>query len=131
MTFEESVALVRRFTGSWANHDDQTLLDCAHEDMEFDWSDSRSPFQGSYVGHAGLKRLLEEMWDAWDEFAIELERITECGPGRLVTANMVRARGRLSGIAIEARGGMLWTVSDGKIRGAKLFQDEQQALSNC
>jgi ketosteroid isomerase-like protein len=131
VTFEESVALVRRFTGSWANHDGQSLLDCAHEDMEFDWSESRGPFQGTYVGHAGLKRLLEEQWDAWDEFSIELERIVECGSGRLMTVNLVQARGRGSGVATGSRGAMLWTVRDGKILWAKLFQDEEQALADC
>ena len=131
MTFEEGAELTRRFTASWANGDRENLLSCAHEDMEFDWSDSRSPFRGTYLGHTGLLRLWAEMWEAWSEISIEVQEATECGPGRLVTANLVRARGRSSGVATEARGAMLWTVVDGKVLRAKLFQDREQALAAC
>ena len=99
--------------------------------MEFDWSDSRSPFRGTYLGHSGLERLWAEMWEAWDEISIDIEEATECGPGRLVTANLVRARGRGSGVATEARGAILWTVTEGKVQRAKLFQSAEQALAGC
>jgi hypothetical protein len=34
-------------------------------------------------------------------------------------------------VATEARGAMLWTVVDGKVLRAKLFQDPEQALAAC
>ncbi|MFL5406329.1 MAG: nuclear transport factor 2 family protein [Myxococcales bacterium] len=131
MTFDEDAALARRFTASWGNGDRQNLLACADRDMEFDWSDSRSPFRGTYLGHLGLMRLWVEMWEAWDEISIEIQEAIECPDGRLVTVNLVRARGKGSGVATEARGAILWTVSGGKIQRAKLFQEKEQALASC
>ena len=99
--------------------------------MEFDWSDSRSPFRGTYLGHSGLERLWAEMWEAWDEISIDVEDATECGPGRLVTANLVRARGRGSGVATEARGAILWTVTKERCNGPSCSRSAEQALAGC
>ena len=129
MSFDEDLALARRFTASWAANDRENLLACAHTDMEFDWTDSRSPFRGSYLGHAGLLQLWAEMWETLAEISIEIQDAVECSGGRLVTTNLVRARGLGSGVATEARGAMLWTVSEGKVQRAKLFQDREQALA--
>jgi ketosteroid isomerase-like protein len=54
--------------------------------------------------------------------------VVEFEPDRLVTLDVVRARGKESGIEMESRGAMLWTVQDGKILRAKMFQTMEEAL---
>jgi ketosteroid isomerase-like protein len=129
-TATDNAELVRRFNQSWSSGDLEAVLESAHPDMEFDWSDSMGPFAGVYAGHAGLRRFWTEMWDAWDEFSIEIDDVTECAGGRVVTATTVRARGKGSGIEIEATGGaMVWTVRDGKVVKGKLYQTAEEALA--
>ena len=68
------------------------------------------------------------MLEAWEQFSPEMEEVQECGPEELITLDVVRARGKGSGIDMEARGAMLWTVREGKIVRAKMFQTKDEAL---
>ena len=56
------------------------------------------------------------------------EEAIECGPDGLITMNLVRARGKGSGIKLEARGATLWAFQAGKILKGKLFQTREDAL---
>jgi ketosteroid isomerase-like protein len=125
---QENVELVRRFEKSWARRDLDGALECVHDDLEFDWSDSMGPFMGTYKGRDGLTRFWTDMLEAWEQFSPEIEDVFECGPERLITLDVVRARGKGSGIDMEARGAMLWTVHDGKIVRVKMFQTKDAAL---
>ena len=125
---QENVELVRRFEDSFARRDLAAALRCVDRDFEFDWSNSMGPFVGTYRGHEGLTRFWTELLDAWEEFAPTAEEIIECPPARLITLDVVRARGKGSGIDMEARGAMLWTVQEGKILRVKMFQTKQEAL---
>jgi ketosteroid isomerase-like protein len=127
-TSQEKVELVRRFEKCWARQDLDAALEFVHDDLEFDWSDSRGPFVGTYKGRDGLTRFWAEMLEAWEEFIPEMEEIVDCGPERLLTLDLVRARGKGSGIDMEARGAMLWTVQEGKIIRVKMFQSMDEAL---
>jgi ketosteroid isomerase-like protein len=122
------VELVRRFEKSWASRDLDAALDCVHDDLEFDWSDSMGPFVGTYRGRDGLTRFWTEMLEAWEHFSPEIQEVFDCGPQRLITLDVVRARGKGSGIDMEARGAMLWTVREGKIVRVKMFQSKEEAL---
>ena len=125
---QENMELVRRFEKSWRKRDLDAALECVHDDLEFDWSDSMGPFVGTYTGRAGLTRFWTDMLEAWQDFSPEIEEIFDCGPERLITLDVVRARGKGSGIDMEARGAMLWTVRDGKIARVKMFQTKDEAL---
>jgi ketosteroid isomerase-like protein len=125
---QENVELVRRFEKSWARRDLDAALECVHDDLEFDWSDSMGPFVGTYKGRAGLTRFWTDMLEAWEQFSPEIEEIFDCGSDRLITLDVVRARGKGSGIDMEARGAMLWTMQEGKIARVKMFQTKDEAL---
>ena len=127
-TKPDNVALVRRFEESWAKRNLDAALDCVHDELEFDWSDSMGPFVGTYRGRDGLTRFWTEMQEAWERFSPEMVEVFECGPDRLITLDVVRARGKGSGIDMEARGAMLWTVQNGKIVRVKMFQTKEDAL---
>jgi ketosteroid isomerase-like protein len=125
---QENVELVRRFEESWAASDLDAALECVHAEMEFDWSDSMGPFAGTYRGWDGLTRFWTEMLEAWEHFSPEMEEVIDIGPNRLITLDVVRGRGKGSGVDIEARGAMLWTFREDKIVRAKMFQTKQEAL---
>jgi ketosteroid isomerase-like protein len=124
----ENAETVRRFTESWTNRELERVLECAGEEIEFDWSGSRSPFRGVYKGHDGLIQYWADQEEAWSEFSVEIVEVIPCDRERLVTVTAVRGRGRGSGINLEARGATLWRVRDGRIQGVKLFQDKEEAL---
>ena len=125
---QENVEIVRRFERSWSRQDLDAALECVDSEMEFDWSDSMGPFRGTYKGHEGIAEFWAQMLDAWEHFSPEMEEAIECGAEDLITVDVVRAQGKGSGVPIEARGAMLWTLRDGKIVRAKMFQTKEEAL---
>ena len=125
---EEMTAVVRRFEDCWARGDLHGAQECVHPDFEFDWSNSIGPFAGIYKGHDGLARFWDELLETWDNFAPTAEEFISCGPDQLITVDVVRGRGRGSGIEMQARGVMLWTLRDGKILRTKMFQNKDDAL---
>ena len=126
---QENLEIVRRFENSWATRDLDAALDCIHAEFEFDWSDSMGPFVGTYKGSQGLTRFWTDMLEAFEQFTPEIVEVVECGPERLITIEVVRARGRGSGIDMEARGAMLWNVQEGKILRVKMFQNKGEVLA--
>jgi ketosteroid isomerase-like protein len=125
---QENVEIVRRFENSWARRDLDAALECIDDEFEFDWSESRGPFVGTYKGHQGLARFWTDLLEAWEQFSPEMAEVVECGPETLITIDVVRARGRGSGIDMEAQGAMLWNVREGKIVRVKMFQTKTEAL---
>jgi ketosteroid isomerase-like protein len=124
----ENVELVRRFEKAWAKRDLEAVLECLHDEVEFDWSDSMGPLVGTYRGRDGFTRFWNAMMDAWEQFTPETVEVLDSGPERVVTFDLVRARGRQSGIEMESHGGMVWTMREGAIVRAKMFQTKEEAL---
>jgi len=121
--------LVRRFTEeAFGSHDLSIAVSCAHPEIAIDWSRSVGPFRNVYRGHEGVAQFWESLWEAWEEFEPRIEEVIECGHDRLVTANLIRARGKASGVEVTSRGAVLWTFREGRIAGARLFQSRDDAL---
>lgn len=99
------------------------------DDAAFDWSNSRAPYGGVYRGHGELRAMWMLWLEAWEEWETEVVEAIEVEAGTVLTVTRVRARGRGSGVPVEARGASLWTVRDGKIVTAKLFQSKPEALA--
>jgi ketosteroid isomerase-like protein len=126
---QENVEILRRFYDCWNNGDLDGMLECAHAEVRFDWSESRSPQRGVYTGHGGVIEFRNELLEAFDDFSVEAVETIELDPERLVTVNVIRGRGRESGIDLQASGALLWRLSGGRIHSAKLFQSKDEALA--
>jgi ketosteroid isomerase-like protein len=125
----EDIALVRRFNESVAAGDLEGAIECFHPDAPFDWSESIAPFRDVFVGHAGLRRFFQETDETWENFAPRIDEVIECGADQLLTPTTVSGRARASGIEVQAHGAVLWTVRDGRIAEAKLFQTRTDGLA--
>jgi ketosteroid isomerase-like protein len=128
---QENVQLVRAlFDRIWARRDVDAAVELVHPDAVFDWSDSRGPYRGYYKGHAALRETADAIWDAWDEWDPLFEEAIEIDPETVLIVTLIRARGKGSGVPVEAHGASLWSVRDGKIVHAKLFQSKAEALES-
>jgi ketosteroid isomerase-like protein len=128
---QDNADIVRRWSDAWARQDVLDIAACFNDEIEVDFSNAEGPFRGVYRGPDDVIRFIRSLWEAWDEVTIEPEAMFECGDDCLVTANVLRAKGRASGIEVQARSANLWTFRQGKISGVKLFQttDEAQAAA--
>jgi ketosteroid isomerase-like protein len=121
--------VVRRLSDAlWLERDIDAARDLIHPDADFDWSDSRAPYQGHFKGHGEVTRAFQIMIDAWEEWHPEFEEVIEVDDETILIVTHVQARGKGSGAPVEARGASTWSVRDGKVIRAKLFQSKTEAL---
>ena len=65
--------------------------------------------------------------EAWEEWRTEIIEAIEVDPETIVIVTQIHARGRGSGISVDAEGAGVWQVRDGKIAYAKLFQSKARS----
>jgi uncharacterized protein len=82
---------------------------------------------GSYRGHEGVRRFLEEMGEEWSRFEIHPDAYREAGDSVVLLAHF-QLRGRASGV--EASTPAAWVVDfrDGKITRLRAYSDQEEAL---
>jgi len=115
---EENVEIVRRFL---ALELDEAL---AYADPEIVWNPAE---ESSTQGHEAV-RASSVRWRAeWEDYEVIPEDFADMGERVLATVRQ-RARGRGSGIRIDARFYDLYTLRDGKIVRMDQFMERSEAL---
>jgi hypothetical protein len=66
--------------------------------------------------------------EVFDAMHWEPKEILDLDASRVLVATRFQARGRGSGIEVDASGAQLWTVRDGQVQSVKLFQSKAEAL---
>ena len=125
---QENVEILRATIAAINRGDLDQALVAAHEDFEADWSNSIAPHGGVYRGRERARELFEAFLEAWEEFRWDVQQIIEVDEARVVVVNRVRARGRGSGVEVDATGAQLWTITGGEVRSVKLYQSKADAL---
>ena len=96
-------------------------------DSDIEISDNDVIDAGSYKGHDGFVRWLQNWETAWSEFSIGLEEFVDVGD-RVVAVFRMKATGRGSGITVERQDAMVWEVRGGKIVRVDYYNKRDQAL---
>jgi ketosteroid isomerase-like protein len=81
-----------------------------------------------YEGHDGLRRLGREIGEVWESFQATPERFVDAGD-RVVVVETRRGRGRGSGVDVEQRSAVIWTLRGGQIVRMETDLDPDEALS--
>jgi ketosteroid isomerase-like protein len=114
---EENVALVREvmdlMNRATTREAVRELYDKFDPDVRIDMT--RRVFNPDvYAGHDGLRRLGSEVSEVWVEFKLEPERFIDAGD-RVMVIERRRGRGGASGIEIDQRSAVIWTLRGGKV----------------
>jgi ketosteroid isomerase-like protein len=96
--------------------DADAALAVLHPDAE--WHESAElPDTGVYRGRESIRAFLAEYLESWERFHQEVEEVVDAG-SRIGLILRLRARGRRSGVDVDARYAHVWTMEDG--RGVKV-----------
>ncbi len=123
----ENLELARRGVDVFNSGDLDAIAELWTDDITIDFSASRSPYAGVYSGKEEARQFMEEARETWDELRWEPRELVEVGPNEVLIDNVMRARGRGSGVEVEGRGAQLWTVRDGLLAHLRLFQSRREA----
>jgi ketosteroid isomerase-like protein len=128
---QQNVEIVRRATeilsAAYKSGEttDEMLALCA-PDISLDAS--RRVFNpATYDGHAGLQSAIREIWEAWEDFCEENQRLIDVGD-KVLALQTIAGRGRASGVEVRAPGALIWTLRDGFVTRVETFFDQGEAL---
>jgi ketosteroid isomerase-like protein len=124
----EDVELVKSAFQTWNRGEIDAFVDYTSEDVA--WLEVSGRPEGGATERFGRERLrqgLKSLFDAWESYYIDAERIEEAGD-RVVAIVREVARGRASGVEIDGRWGYLISVKDGEMVRIEAYRDAAVAL---
>ena len=126
---QENVEAFKRGLEAGNRGDFETLLEML--DPEVEWHTALHALMAGdatvYRGHAGVREMLRDMYEVFDEIQIEISEIRDLGD-RLVPIGRTRTRGRESGAETESP--IAWVVEfkNGKAISLRAYLDPKEAL---
>jgi ketosteroid isomerase-like protein len=100
---------------------DQALADA---DPEIVWNPSQ---EGETRGVDAVRATMERWETAFEDLELTSEETIEAGD-RVVVKTYVSGRGRGSGVDVDSRSYMVWTIRDGKVTRMDEFTEREDAL---
>jgi ketosteroid isomerase-like protein len=123
---QDNVEIVRKVYDAWSRSDPSLAFD--HLDHEVVWEAIEdAPDAGTYRGHAGVKRYMDDWLQDFEHFAFELDQPVEVD-GRLILEQWGRNRGKGSGLNTEIHYGAIYTFRRGKVFTVKEYNTYAEAL---
>jgi ketosteroid isomerase-like protein len=123
---QDKVEIVRRAHEALNGGDIDALIALCDVDFRLDMSD-RVFNPAVYEGHDGIRRFYSEVRDVWASYVWEPEELMEV-EDHVVALLRSGGRGRGSGVEVERRTAMVWTVRDGRATALRFFRDRDVAL---
>ena len=118
--------MARRFADAITSGDREAAIAPCHPEIEFY---SVLGISGrAYIGHDGIRQYLDDVESAWEDWTVEVERISGAEDGRVVIVMTMHARGRGSGASLAERTAHIWTLRDGRLLRNQPYREPEQAL---
>jgi ketosteroid isomerase-like protein len=124
----ENVERLRRGYAAWNRRDWEELFSMIDPEMEWMPMDG-TLLGGPFRGHDEIRKFLDILMDAWDEFRIEPEDFRE-RDDQVLALVRIRTRARASGIELDESWAHLWTTRDGLAVRLEVFSDRRAVLAS-
>jgi ketosteroid isomerase-like protein len=122
--------LVQEALRQFGSGDYDAFLEVLHPDVEWHPSSSvvapGATMLPTYRGHAGIKRWLKTIDEAFEEYAPEAREIEDLGDDRALVSAMVTVR-RPGGQRTTSEVAWIATAEDGKLRRIRSYADMDEA----
>jgi ketosteroid isomerase-like protein len=116
----------RAFADAVTRGDPDAAVAVCHPEIEF-----RSVLGISgraYIGHDGIREYFDDVASAWEEWRVQVDRISEGADGRVAIVMTMHARGKGSGASLAERTAHIWTLRDGRLARNEPYREPELAL---
>jgi ketosteroid isomerase-like protein len=124
---EENVELARRAYAALAEEGVEAMLAFADPDFEVTTPPTLASEPDTYRGHDGVRRWFGAFGDGLEGVYFEGREYIPAGD-KVLVETILHARGRSTGIDVEQRAFVLWTVREGLVVKAVVFAEREPAL---
>jgi ketosteroid isomerase-like protein len=125
--WDERISVVRAFADAITERDLEAALELCHPEIEF-FSLMAQLEASPYRGFAGIRRYFRDIDATWEEWRVEVERLSSAPDGRVMIVMSTHMRGKGSGLPFVQRVANLWEFKDEKLWRATLYRDPDEAL---
>ena len=129
---QETLAILRRGYDRFTRGDTAAMLEFARElgtsDMEWGATGAFPGVEGTYRGPEAIKEWMDVIRSAWVKFEVSLDEVLYDGDDVVVVTELLRGRGRESGVDVEMRVFSTYWFEHGKIRRRASFTERTAAL---
>jgi ketosteroid isomerase-like protein len=124
---QENVELAGQVMEALSRRDLPRLIALADPDIEWHSFFAELGEGGVYHGHAGTRRYMSDLTDAWEIVRADVDKGIGVGDVALLVGR-IHYRGRGSGIETESPAGWMLKFRDGKVVRFRAFRDPEKAL---
>jgi ketosteroid isomerase-like protein len=125
---EQNVEIVRRVLRRINDQDIDGAAEDIHPEAELDWSASEAPDSGVFHGREAWRAWIRGRREGLSELRFDVTEMTDVQPDSVLVVARLLARGRASGVTVDALGAGVWTVRDGTIIAMTLYQTRDEAV---
>ena len=122
---KENVELVR---SAYRAGDPSRFFDLLDDEVEFDFTAYPVPGSSVLRGKDAAIEWSRGFWGTWDEYALEPTEIIDVGDEMVIVVQHERARGKGSGVRLERRWALLYTVRMSKVVRLQPFRTRDEAM---
>jgi ketosteroid isomerase-like protein len=123
---QENVELVRLAHERLNRGDIEALVELCDPNFRIDMSE-RIFNPETYERHDGIRRFYADVRDIWEQYRWTPEELLDAPP-HVVALVRAQGRGRGSGLEIDRRIALVWTLSRGRATAVRLYVDPTKAL---
>jgi ketosteroid isomerase-like protein len=108
--------------------DPRRFFDLLDEEVELDFSGYPVPGARVLRGKDAAIDWSRRWWGTWDEYVLEATEIVDAGKNRVVVVQRERGRGKGSGVQLERRWAVVYTLRMGRVVRFQPFKTREEAL---
>jgi uncharacterized protein len=124
---QDNVEIVQAAFRAYERGDMEGVLRLCDEHVEITQAVELPGVSRHQYGHAGVLEAFALWPEQWDDFRIDILRISDTGDQVIVTT-LQRGRGKASGVQVETSFSFLFSIRAGKITEWRIFMREAEAL---
>jgi ketosteroid isomerase-like protein len=125
---QENLEIVRRLNEVYNERSFAENPDLIDPDIVWDMSRMNIPDSAAHTGPLGLREFVDSWTESFSSEQIEAEEMVDAGDQVLVTVHH-SGRGKTSGIEVDQRFAMVWTLRDGRAVRMEMYPTREDALA--
>ena len=125
---EERVALVRTGHEAYGAGDIDTVLAMLDPEVEV-FAPPEVINSGTFHGHEGWRRWVEQWNEAWDSFEQEIQEVAAIGERHVIVRMHQTGRGRGSGVEVQLEATYVYEIRDGRAVYLAIYLDRDAAVA--
>src|ERR687897_2759736 len=125
---QETIANLKRGYEAFNRGDASVAVALSTPDVEWGATGAFPGVEGVYRGPEAIREWMDVIRSAWADFEVRLDEVLHDEGDVLVVTELLRGRGRSSGVEVEMRVFSVYRFEEGKIRRREAFTERNSAL---